>query len=199
MIVKPSKIFGTNILASAIVFSALLVSAASDDGSDLPADKSVSLAASVSTFNRRAADDPIGKSQPVLTEDAVIAAIRWAMLDRNTLLVNDETFRTLKDIIANHTLPTGFDLEYLTGFEPNDEVAFEKWSVRLRIPASPYGTTCIMIQETMIGSRVIGDEERKVIHAWQKKVQEQGIGSMERAGYSRDRAAAAAIDSANDK
>jgi len=126
------------------------------------------------------------------------------MLDRKKLLVSDETFRTLGEIIATRSLPKGFDLERVRGYEPNDQVTFDVWSVRLRIPGGtlPGGTTCIMIQENMIRSRVIGEEERKVIHKWGKKEQERGgIGSLERPEwmrqYYKERAAAAAIDRGN--
>ena len=98
----------------------------------------------------------------------------------------------------------GFELELLTGYEPNDQATFTVWSVRLRIPGTviPGGTTCIMIREQQISSHVIGKEERKVIHAWEEKERAQGgVGSMERAEwrekYLRERAAAAAVDARN--
>jgi hypothetical protein len=150
-------------------------------------------------FNQRYGKDPIGKDQPALTEEAVVAAIRWAMLDRQKLLVSDETFRILGGITETRTLPRGFELEALTGYEPNDRVTFDVWSVRLRIPGGPipHGTTCIVIQEKMIRSRIIGEAERKVIHAWWER-KRGGIPSMQRAEWGRqereERQAAAAGD-----
>lgn len=203
---KPSQVFGVILIVSSLFLSASVMLAAPDDSSQSPAVARISLADVVNAFNRQAAEDPIGNDQPVLTEDAVVAAMRWAMLDRKKLLVSDETYRKLGEIIATRSLPKGFDLEKLKGYEPNDVVTFDVWSVRLRIPGGtlPEGTTCIMIQEKMIRSRVIGEEERKVIHSWQKKEQERGgIGSMERAEwmqqYYRERAAAAAIDRGNNQ
>ncbi len=157
----------------------------------------IALAAAVNILNKQAATDPIGKDQPPLTEEAVVAAIRWAMLDRKAVRVSDETFNTLGEIIATHTLPNGFELEYLTGYEPNDEITYDVWSVRLRIPAYPNGTTCITIVEKSLRSRLIGAEERSVIEKWRKKEQERGgIGSFERPKYNRERKAAAERDRA---
>jgi hypothetical protein len=160
-----------------------------------------SLAEAVAAFNKQAAEDPIGKEQPPLTEEAVVAAIRWEMLHRTKLLVSDETFRTLGEIVQSGSLPKGFDLEKQRGYEPNDQVTFDVWSVRLRIPGGtlPGGTTCITIQEKMIRSRPIGEEERKVIHKWQEFERARGgIGSFERVDwmrrYGREREEAAARD-----
>lgn len=194
----------TQLIVSSLLLTASVTFAAPKEISEPPAAARISLAVAVNAFNKEAAQDPFAKDQPALTEDAVIAAMRWAMLDRKKLLVSDETFRTLGEIIATRSLPKGFDLEKLSGYAPNDQVTFDVWSVRLRIPGGPYpeGTTCIMIQENMIRSRVIGEEERKVIHKWKKKEQERGgIGSLERPEwmqqYYKERAAAAAIDHGN--
>ena len=127
--------------------------------------------------------------------------MRWKLLDRPKLSVTDATFATLGRIIETQALPKGFELELLTGYEPNDQATFEVWSVRLRIPGTviPNGTTCIMIHEQQISSHVMGEEERKVFHAWQEKERALGgVGTMEwmelQQKYRRERAAAAAVD-----
>jgi hypothetical protein len=58
-------------------------------------DESISLAQAVNDFNKlhHAAPAAAGKSE--LTEEAVIAAIRWAMIDRPKLSVTNATFATL--------------------------------------------------------------------------------------------------------
>jgi hypothetical protein len=196
---KTPQVFRVTLIVSPLFLIASILIATPDDGMNLPADACISLADAVKAFNTQAAEDPIGKDQPVLTEDAVVAAVRWAIAQPK-VSVPDETFHTLGEIIATRSLPKGFDLEKLTGYEPNDEVTFDVWSVRLRIPGGPHpgGTTCIMIQEKMIRSRVIGEEERKIIHIWEKKMQERGgIGSFERVERIKERATAAAIDSKN--
>jgi len=127
--------------------------------------------------------------------------LRWKLLDRAKLSVTDATFATLGRIVETQALPKGFELELLAGYEPNDQATFTVWSVRLRIPGTviPGGTTCIMIHEQQISSHVIGEEERKVIRAWQDRERAQGgVGTMEwmelQRKYHRERAAAAAID-----
>ena len=164
-------------------------------------DDSISLAQAVNDFNKRYHEAAAAAGQPDLTVEAVLAAIRWAMLDRPKLSVTNATFAALGRLTETQALPKGFELELLTGYEPNDQATFSVWSVRLRIPGTviPNGTTCIMIHEQQLSSRVIGEEERKVIRAWQEKERAQGgIGSMERVEwgekYRRERAAAAAID-----
>ncbi len=166
--------------------------------------QSVSLDEAVRQFNERCEKSGIGKAEQPLKAEAVVAAIRWRMLSRDKLPVSDETFRALGRIAAGGPLPEGFELEVLTSYEPNDEVTFNVWSVRLRIPGGsiPKGTTCINIQEKMVSSRLIGEAERKVIREWRQKEQEQGgIASLERPEwmleYRAARQAAAAIDEKN--
>jgi len=168
---------------------------------DPPVESPTPLAEAVAIFNQRASEDSVGKDQPPLTPDAVIAAIRWEMLHREKLLVSDDTFRILGEIVDHASLPKGFELEKVRGYEPNDRFTFDVWSVRLRIPGGtlPGGTTCIKIQEKMIHSRVIGDEERQIIRKWQQLESARGgIGSFERVEwmrrYYREREEAAARD-----
>ena len=154
-----------------------------------------SLAEAVRVFNARAAEDSIGKSQSPLTEDEVIAAIRWSLLEIDKLAVSDKTIQALRGIIDSRELPPRFELEVLTVFEPNDQMEVTEWSVRLRIPAEPHGSTCIGIREQMVGSRLFGDEERNVIAKWQEKWRKDGIILL---GFDREyedeRAKAAEID-----
>ncbi len=183
------------------LFLSALAFAASNQATLAQHQQPIALAEAVSAFNDRAGENPIGKHQPALTPDAIIAAIRWAMIDRDKLLVSDDTFHQLGEITRTRVLPKNFDLEVLTGYEPNDQATFDVWSVRLRIPGGtfPGGTTCITIQEKMVGSRLIGEHERQVIHEWRKKEQERGgIGSLERGDWMQNfrkaRAEAAALD-----
>ena len=152
-------------------------------------DAAVPLETAVRELNEQAAADHIGESQPPLTEDAVIAAIRWELLNREKLEVSDETARVLEAIPQTRTLPKGFTLETDRGYEPNHRVTFEAWAVRLRIPGGPHesdgGSTAITISQRLLGSRIIGEEERKVIQAWAEKDRARGgsVGSFERAAY----------------
>jgi hypothetical protein len=93
------------------------------------------------------------------------------------------SFRGLRAVTESRQPPPGFEFEKLTGYEPNDQVTFEVWSVRLRVPRAPDGTFAIILREQMIRSRLIGPEERKVIHEWSGK--ERNIGSFERVEFLR--------------
>ena len=95
-----------------------------------PTAGAMSLAEAIRVFNARAAENPIGKSQPPLTEEEVIAAIRWSLLEIDKLAVSDKTIQTLRRTIDSRELPRGFELEVLTDFEPNDRMEVTMWSVR---------------------------------------------------------------------
>ncbi len=151
---------------------------------------STSLADAVSTFNARAGENPIGKEQPLLTEEEVIAAIRWWEFHRKESPVSDEEFRAFRNAAETRRLPAGWELEVLTGFEPNHQVTFEAWSVRLRMPRENGMTYAFSIRERMVRSRLSGPEERKVIEKWDRSA----LGSFERVQYQREREAAAARD-----
>jgi hypothetical protein len=157
-------------------------------------DGSTSLADAVESFNEKALQDPIGKEQPPLTEEEVIAAIRWSGLDRNQMPVSDEEYRAFRKIADTRRLPKGSEFEVLTGFEPNQRFVFEAWSVRIRMPKEN-GTYAFVIRERMIRSRLIGAEEHKVIEKWNKTP----LGSLSRAKYDMEREAATALDQLRQK
>ena len=153
-----------------------------------------SLSEALRVFNARAKNNPIGKSQPPLTKNEIIAAIRWALVNPDELPVSDKTLQTLREITNSHQLPPGFELEVLTDFVPDNQIEVTKWSVRLRIPAEPQGTTCISIREKPIRSRLLGEEEKKVMEKWQKKWASEGIVSSEVSEYKKELAKAAEAD-----
>ncbi len=156
------------------------------------------LVEAIRMFNTQAAREALGKMQPPLTEDEVIAAIRWINARRTESGIKEEEYSALLKIAETRQLPSGAELEVLTGFEPNDTVVVTAWSVRLRMPHGEYGGSyAFPIREQMISSRLIGSEERKVIRKWQKKWQEQGgIASFDRLPYAQERHHAAQIDQA---
>jgi hypothetical protein len=160
----------------------------------------VPLCVAVKDFNDRAARDEIGQEQAPLTEEEVVAAIRWAIVTRDKLPVSDKTCQTLARITESRELPQGFELEVLTGFAPNDQVYFSAWSVRLRVPREPMGTYAISIRERWISSRLVGEEERMVIREHDKKMRERGgivLGQEDE--YWRERKRAADFDRSKQK
>lgn len=160
-----------------------------------------SLAGAIRMFNAQAAREAIGKTQPPLTEDEVVAAIRWIDAGRTEHGVKAEEYTALLKIAETRQLPPGAELEALTEFEPNDAIVVTAWSVRLRMPHGENGGTyAFPIREQMIASRLIGSEERKVIRKWRKKWQDQGgVASFDRFPYAQERRRAAQIDRAKQR
>ena len=172
-------------------------------GPPAPEPEALSLDQAVNDFNKRHQYETQVAKQPPLTVDAVLKAVRGAMSDRAQLSVTNDTFARLERMLATRTVPKDFELELLTGYEPDDKAWMDVWSVRLRIPGTviPGGTTCIMIHDQVLATHPIGDEERKVIHAQRAKEEAQGgiaLGDFEsRRKYQHDREAAAALDAKN--
>ena len=77
---------------------------------------STPLDAAIRGFNEQHRDDPVGKDQPPLTEDEVIAAIHWSK--RNEVNVTDAEFAAFQEIADKRLLPKGVEFEVLTGFRP---------------------------------------------------------------------------------
>ena len=101
--------------------------------------KEVTLAEAVKRFNRRAQKDAAGKTQPPLTEDEVVAAIRW--WDREEEPVTDDVYQAYQAIAATRKLPASAALYFITRCTgPNgDEV--DVWWINLEItgPDTGYG------------------------------------------------------------
>ena len=100
-----------------------------------PRDKSEAsqLSTAIKAFNQRHLNDPIGKNQPLLSEAEVIAAIVGWASKRDDLPVTNAEFDELQTIAVTGTLPPKAEIEVLTSFQPNDELQFDAWSVRLRL------------------------------------------------------------------
>jgi len=106
----------------------------------------------------RALSDPIGKKQPPLTEDEVIAAIRgWdqhapasgtgfadelltAIRSRNQpgQPATDEVYAAFQKIAATHDLPNGAELRFKTVWI-RENYHFDVWWVDLSIPTGRNG------------------------------------------------------------
>ena len=164
--------------------------------SESPTPPPTDLAREVTAFNDRARESEIGNAQLPLTEAAVIAAIRWNLLSDTELVITDETRAALLELVRTGDFPESFALESLTGYEPDDKTVFTVWSVRLRIPGGPHasGTTCIVIDERMLDSRIMGPMERAAVLAWRKRASEKGIASFERQMYQELREKAIEVD-----
>src|SRR5262249_53691656 len=97
--------------------------------------KEVTLADAVKEFNRRAQDDATGKTQPALTEDEVIAAIRrW---DREEEPVTDDIWKAYQAIADTKNLPEGATFEFITKCLGLNNHEFDVWWINLEINTGP--------------------------------------------------------------
>ncbi len=117
------------------------------------------LSAAIQEFNRKAAADPVGKDQPELTEDELLAFIQWMIKNPVPKMMSPAENATLEKIAMSRTLADDAYLEVLTGYE-NNGMTFTVWSVRLVIP-NQHGTHAIPIREQFIRCRWLTPEEIK--------------------------------------
>jgi len=119
-----------------------------------PDDGGTRLSGAIRVFNDRYARDPIGRDQPPLTEDEVVAAIRWWDWRRDELPVAEGEYRAFRKIAETRTLPKDAELEVLTLFQPDEQREFDAWSVRIRMPREQEGWTyAFTIRERWIRCR----------------------------------------------
>ena len=103
--------------------------------------------------------DPVGKDQPPLTEEEVVAAIRWWEHRRNEAPVTNAEFEAFQQIADTRSLPQGFAFEVLSNFEPGDGYEYVIWSVRIVMQrtSKPGWTFAFDIRERFVSSRLIDD------------------------------------------
>jgi RNA polymerase sigma factor (sigma-70 family) len=119
-----------------------------------------SLAEAIGSFNREAGSDPIGKDQPKLTEDEVIAAVRaWATCaGQDAPKAPPQEYRMVAE---TRTLPKGAVIDStnkLIGRGYSTDV----WWIHLRIPQRPGGpipTYSLRIRMQQIRSRPMTKED----------------------------------------
>jgi hypothetical protein len=118
------------------------------------------LAAAIQEFNLKQRSSEIGRDQPPITEDEVIAALRWWKTKRNEVDLTNEEFQGFQAIADTRILPKEAEFEVLTGFRPNQEFEFDAWSVRIRMPRlSKPGTYAFTIRDRWIHSRQLGERQ----------------------------------------
>ncbi len=114
------------------------------------------LAAAIRGFNR-AHRQLAGLDMPPLTEQEVIAAIRYQKLRRNEFDVTDGEFARMQQIADNRRLPTDAEISVLTGFQPGDGYRYDIWSVgfsmRKQVNTVPYPFTGFTIREHYVRSQ----------------------------------------------
>jgi len=115
--------------------------------------KEVTLAEAVKGFNRRAQENATGKTQPPLTEDEVVAAIRaW---DREEEPATDEIYKAYQAIADTRKLPAGATFEFITKWSVFNGHEFGVWWINLEItgPDTGYG---FRVRHQMLRCRPVG-------------------------------------------
>lgn len=136
------------------------------DTRPLPA--SLKLSTVVREFNDKAQHDTVGKTQPALTEDELIAALQWIAIKRDPLKANPKEYDTLDQIIKTKALVNGAYLKSSINFKcvgpyleskigGSDVLAFTIWAVRLMVPSSG-GTRAFSIRERYVRNRPLLEE-----------------------------------------
>jgi len=134
-----------------LLFIVCSMGTASHDKKPLGAAVPGTIATSVNLFNSQAKGDPIGKLQPPLTEQEVIAAIRaWtpAKSDR----VADEVYDAFQEIAESGWLPEGSQLRYKTKWSGHQGYSFDVWWIDLSIKTGERTGYVFRIRDQKIAS-----------------------------------------------
>ena len=125
-----------------------------------PVNKPVPLAVVVQQLNQKAQEDHIGKTQPPLTEDEVIASIRaWL---RENIRASDEVYATYQKIAESRMIPANATLEVTTRYYGNRGFDFDVWWVDLGIMTGPTTGFAFRIRDQKIRTRERTSSEDKL-------------------------------------
>ena len=117
----------------AAVAAVLFLAGNSLAGDDKP--KAITLAEAVKEFNQRAQNAATGKTQPPLTEDEAVAAIRGWIRER--VPATDDVYQVYQTIADTRMLPEGATLRFTTGWSGFNGHDFDVWWVDLNIKTGP--------------------------------------------------------------
>lgn len=123
-----------------------------------PANQATPLAQAVKAFNDGALRHPDGMAQPPLTEDEVVAAIRFWRPEKDSP-VSEELLKTFKRIAETRKLPGTAEFEHLAGCTPGDGYTYEVWWVRLALKRPDGSSYAFPIREQMIRCRPYPDTQ----------------------------------------
>jgi hypothetical protein len=123
-------------------------------------DNATPLAAAINEFNT-AHNSICGVRPPPLTEEEVVAAIRWWKGKRDEAPVTNHEFADFQKIADSRQLPDGTQFELISEFQPASLKNFHIWSVRIRMPykSGHGGTYAYIIRQQYIRSEVIDDSQ----------------------------------------
>lgn len=117
-------------------------------------EKTTPLADAIQDFNQRATRDVIGKGQPALTDDEVVAAIRgWI---RKQHPASDEVYKVYQTIANTKKLPEGTTLTFTTKWLWPNEYEFDVWWVDLNIKTGSDTEYTFRIRDRKLRCRPLG-------------------------------------------
>jgi serine/threonine protein kinase len=90
----------------------------------------------VQEFNQQQQLDPVDKGQPLLTDDEVVASVRWALLDKKIPGLSAEQLQQFREIAELRRLAAGWRLEFVSEVDGADEERFQGWQVQLVLDQS---------------------------------------------------------------
>ncbi len=109
----------------------------------------------VEDFNKRAGKDQVGKFEPPLTADEVVAAIRsW---DRTSIPIDDEKFALFEQIAETGHLPIGTTISHTTGWVTRG-FHYQVWWIDVNIPTDVNQGITFRIRARTISSQKRTDE-----------------------------------------
>jgi len=130
-----------------------------------------SLRDAVQEFNAKAINDPIGKDQPALTEDEVVASIRgW--IRAHTPGVSDEVYDEFQKVAETGKLPKGAKLTSTTSWLGYRGFHFDVWWVDLTISTGEKTGYTFRIRDQKIRSRPVNQQQREFLEREEKRVSE---------------------------
>ncbi len=125
----------------------------------------VKLPAVVREFNSKANSDPVGKTQPPLTVNELIAALSSVIITPDPKQATKQQFATIRKIITNKALADGAYLQSVNRYRRlgpyqeskvggSDIFEFTVWSVRLVLPRDG-GVGSFSIRERFVSYRIL--------------------------------------------
>src|SRR5947207_975432 len=124
------KLTGRPAFALIIAFGAVVLAGFAPAGAaadDKPGNAPL-LAEAIDKFNKQAKSDPVGKEQPPLTKEEVVAAIRIA---QRAAFPTDPLYGAFKRIADTEELPLNAHFDVLNLLDGGESFVFDVWYVRL--------------------------------------------------------------------
>lgn len=103
----------------------------------------------VQEFNQQLQLDPVGKGQPLLTDDEVVASVRWALLEKKIPGLSTEQLQQFREIAEQQRLSGGWRLEFVTELDGVDQERFQAWQAQLVLD-QPQGAPFIHVVRTRL-------------------------------------------------